>query len=173
MTLITWPGGDISGLASKGVAAASPHEIRPAQGAPLDVLISAIHLSFPDRGAFEDEILMTNYLPKDPADTQAFEIALRDHRTILWELLTCADALQDAVFEALKASDADGVEIGLTELEIALGCGTEAAIIVAKMSGLMQAGDGRWYSCLEGACIQLHIPQNFLAKHLRSVAKAV
>ena len=116
---------------------------------------------------------MTNYLPKEPAHTQAFEIALRDHRTILWELLTCTDALQDAVHEALKVGDADGVEIGLTELEIALGCGTEAAIIVAKMAGLMQAGDGRWYSCLEGACIQLHIPQNFLAKHLRSVAKAV
>lgn len=116
---------------------------------------------------------MTDYLPKEPAHTQAFEIALRDHRTILWELLTCADALQDAVYEALKASDAEGVEIGLTELEIALGCGTEAAIIVAKMAGLMQAGDGRWYTCLEGTCIQLHVPSDLLAKHLTAVAAVV
>ncbi|QBY00136.1 hypothetical protein E2K80_04780 [Rhodophyticola sp. CCM32] len=61
----------------------------------------------------------------------------------------------------------------MAQLETALGCGTEAAVVAAKMAGFHQAGDARWYTALEGDCAFLNVPQALLSDHLKSVADAI
>ncbi|WP_299621828.1 hypothetical protein [uncultured Tateyamaria sp.] len=110
-----------------------------------------------------------NYTPIDPLHSLFLDEALTKHRSVLVEILVAAEALQEAVF----ATGAEGAELPIGVFERELGCGVEAAIVSAKIAGFIQAGDGRWYSKLEGDCPLLQPATGFIADQFKVYAETI
>lgn len=113
------------------------------------------------------------YAPLHPSMTHAFETALKEHRTILAELLVGADALQEATFQALCLSSAQRCELDLLAWEIALGQGAEAAQVAALMAGYLKAENGGWTTGSGGKVTKLCVPPSLLVDHLKDWAVAI
>ena len=110
-----------------------------------------------------------NYTPIDPLHSPFLDEALTKQRTVLVEILVAAEALQEAVF----ATGAEGAELPIGLFERELGCGAEAATVSAKIAGFSQAGDGRWYSTLDGDCPLLELPKGFIADQFKLYADTI
>lgn len=113
------------------------------------------------------------YIPQDPAYTSAFSKALKEHRSIVSELLNGADALQEQTFQALKATREACGHLDMNCFEVALGCGTEAAHVCAEMAGYKNAADSQWYTDLEGEAVHVDTPQDMMRAYHLSIADAV
>ena len=116
---------------------------------------------------------MMAYTPQDPAYTSAFSKALKEHRSIVAELLNGADALQEQTYQALKAKEEACGQLDMKRFEVALGCGTEAAHVCAEMAGYKNAADGQWYTDLEGAAVLVDTPQDVMRSYHLSIADVV
>jgi len=112
----------------------------------------------------------THYCPRDPADTSAFQIALDEHREYLLELLLGAYALHEVIGSTIDELGPVCVELPIEQIEIALGCGSDAAVVCAKMSELHQADTGRWLSKTGNPVVQAVVPQNLLESFTHSLA---
>lgn len=108
-----------------------------------------------------------------PQAHPSFRVALERHNNHVFEMLSLAEAIQDRAFHHLRANPwAEGVEVSLSHVDVALACGREAAELTMEMAGLTRAEDGLFYSTLEGHCVFLPISQNLLAEFLRESAEA-
>lgn len=115
----------------------------------------------------------THYSPRDPADTSAFQIALDEHREHLLELLLGAYALHEVIGNTVDELGPVCVELPIEQIEIALGCGSEAAVVCAKIAGLHQDDNGRWLSRTDHPVVQAVVPQDLLESFTHSLAASL
>jgi len=129
-------------------------------------------LSSPDKEQSKQTKEMKNtYCPVDPVTTATFQEVLRDHCDCALEILLMSYALQDVLGMALDQYGTNRYEVPMSELEIALGCGVEAACKCAEMSGFSPAGDGGWF-VFEGDTLRvLSIEMDLLARFTREIAE--
>lgn len=102
----------------------------------------------------------------DPASSFAMNDAVANHSSDLLQILVAAEALQQHLFEKRSSSNAQSIELSIGQWEIAVGAGTEAALVAARMAGFTQAKDGRWYCGQDEETVLLEIPQSFLMTYL-------
>lgn len=112
------------------------------------------------------------YVPPIPVLTPEFGDAVKHCPDEAASMLSMADALQDATWLTIKNSGVPAVEIVMSEVERALGLGSEAAVTVVKMSGFTQEEDGRWYvriaKSLDWTTLKVH--ERFLTDHYKSLS---
>lgn len=117
-------------------------------------------------------MLEHNYVPLNPVQTQAFNEAAKRFPNEITPVLSMADALQDATWLAIKKTGASEVEVVMSQVEVALGMGSKAAVTAVKMAGFTQDEDGRWYARVaEGnEWAVLEVKNSFLVDHYKSLS---
>lgn len=158
------------------MCSATPHRAKHflPEAAPVRTRSVSGPLSYPDKEqAKKTEEMNNTYCPIDPVTTLAFQQVLKDHSDCALEILLMSYAVQNVVGDAVDRFGPSRFELSKHELEVALGCGVEAAAKCAKMSGLKRAETGDWVA-KEGQTRRfLKVKSDLLAKFTHSIADAI
>lgn len=112
-----------------------------------------------------------HYPTIEPTSTEAFATVLEELRGLTMEILLGADALQTAAFDAYNKMQITRLELPIGAFERALGLGSDAAVLCAKMAGFSQENDGRWYSSKTGDAGLMSVSDSFVSDRIKEISE--